>query len=218
MPISELRPVKHIILDFGGVLFDIDYHAPVRAFAELGYSDFDSTYTQTFQSALFDGLETGTMGESEFLEAVRPKVSEGVSDRQILQAWDSILLDIPSYRVDFLHQLKKHYKLYLLSNTNALHVKTFELIMDRSVGLAHFKSAFEKVYYSNEIGIKKPYPETYLEVCNWNDLRPSECLFIDDSKQHVQGAIKAGLQGYYLDIQKEDVVNALGGLISEPTS
>lgn len=213
MPLSHLKPVlKNIILDFGGVLFDIDYDLPVKAFAELGYTDFDKIYTQSFQSELFDGLETGRYHQKEFLDAVRPCVREGVTDQEILEAWHSILLDIPMHRVDFLHQIKDQYRLFLLSNTNSLHVARFEQIMDKSVGLEHFKSAFEKVYYSNEIGIKKPYPETYLEVCRWNDLKPEETLFVDDSKQHVDGAVEAGLHAYHLDVRREDIVEVLGGL------
>jgi HAD superfamily hydrolase (TIGR01509 family) len=214
MPLSHLSSsVKHIILDFGGVLFDIDYDLPVKAFAKLGYTDFDKIYTQSFQSELFDGLETGRYHEKEFLDAVRPKVRAGVSDEEILEAWHSILLDIPKHRVEFLHRLKDHYDLYLLSNTNSLHVERFEVIMDKSVGLSHFKSAFKKVYYSNAIGIKKPYPETYLEVCKWNDLNPEECLFIDDSKQHVDGAAKAGLHAYHIDVTREDITEVLGSWV-----
>jgi putative hydrolase of the HAD superfamily len=89
-------------------------------------------------------------------------------------------------------------RVFLLSNTNAIHVAEFERMIDETYGLSKFKSYFEKVYYSNEIGLKKPYPETFLEVCKWNDLDPSETLFIDDSLQHVEGAKKAGLQVAHL--------------------
>jgi putative hydrolase of the HAD superfamily len=84
-------------------------------------------------------------------------------------------------------------------------------MIETGYGLERFKSHFEQVYYSNEIGIKKPYPATFLEVCKWNDLNPDETLFIDDSIQHVEGAKKAGLQVQHLKPgnELEKIVSAL---------
>jgi FMN phosphatase YigB (HAD superfamily) len=87
---------------------------------------------------------------------------------------------------------------FLLSNTNAIHVAEFEQMIAHTMDFELFKSAFEKIYYSNAIGIKKPHPETFLQVCEWNGLNPAETLFIDDSAQHVEGALQAGLHAYHL--------------------
>lgn len=199
--------IDTIIFDFGGVLFDIDYDAPAREFLKLGLKDFKDIYSQTNQTALFNDLETGKAHQPEFLAYFRKLVPAGVSDEEIMKAWDSILLTLPRERAELVHQLKSKFRTFILSNTNSIHVASFEKILENTIGLEWFKSGFEKVYYSNAIGIKKPHPETYLQICEWNGLDPGATLFIDDSLQHVEGAVKAGLKGYWLDLKNQDVLD-----------
>jgi glucose-1-phosphatase len=209
--LSAIKPhIKNIIFDFGGVLFDIDYNAPVTAFKALGVMNFDEIYSQANQLDIFDELECGRITAAQFVSALRDVTGLSLSDEQILTAWNVILLDIPKERAELVHKVKEHFRTFILSNTNAIHVEVFEQIIDRSLGLSWFKSAFEKVYYSNEIGIKKPYPSTYLAICDWHNLVPQETLFIDDSLQHVLGAREAGLHGYHLDLNKEEILEVLG--------
>lgn len=196
--------IRNVIFDFGGVLFDIDYHAPARAFRELGVERFEEIYSKATQTDVFDLLETGKISNSDFLDYLQRFVPDHVSRKQVLDAWNCILTGMPKERADALHTLQDH-RLFLLSNTNAIHVEEFEQMVDKTVGLDYFKSAFEQVYYSNVIGIRKPHPETYLQVCQWNDLKPEETLFIDDSPQHVAGAKQAGLHAFHLQVEHEDV-------------
>lgn len=212
---DEIKKLPHpadvdaIIFDFGGVLFNIDYQAPVKAFQALGIPNFEAIYSQTAQSELFDRLETGRITNDAFISELMKHVPAGVSRNDVLNAWNVILLDIPKGRIDLIHDLKNRYRTFLLSNTNAIHVGEFEKTIDQTMGLSYFRTAFEKVYYSNAIGIKKPYPETFLEVCKWNGLTPSKTLFIDDSVQHVIGAHRAGLLAYHLRIEEHDIREVL---------
>jgi glucose-1-phosphatase len=191
--------IKNVIFDFGGVFFEIDYHAPVREFKKLGFENFEEIYSQAAQSDLFDLAETGKISNEDFYKKIESYCPAGTTRQQVIDAWNSILLFIDESKVDIAREVKlKGYPTFLLSNTNAIHVAEFERMIDEKMGLPNFKSCFDKVYYSNEIGIKKPYPETFLAVCEWNNLEPSETLFIDDSLQHVEGAKKAGLQAAHL--------------------
>lgn len=201
--LPSLTELDAIILDFGGVLFDIDYDAPARAFKKLGLENFEAIYAKANQTPLFDQLETGKVSNEAFLEEVIRLGDLKASIAEAEEAWNSILTGIPEIRVQIVHALKEKKPLYLLSNTNAIHVQKFEQMMDETVGLHRFKSAFEKVYYSNAIGMKKPDPSTFLEVCKWNNLDPKRTLFIDDSPQHVSGAQEAGLYGYHLELSEE---------------
>lgn len=203
--------IDSIIFDFGGVLFDIDYNAPVRAFAALGLSNFNSLYTKAAQNPLFDLLETGKISNEGFYDEIRAHFETQVDNSTLETAWNSILTGIPKGRIDLIHQLKTKKRTFLLSNTNAIHVAAFERMIDREMGLDHYRSAFEKVHYSNEIGIKKPYPKTFLALCEWHNLDPERTLFIDDSPQHVQGALAAGLKAYHLDVNSEDVRDLFDG-------
>ncbi len=213
--LPDPKIIKNIIFDFGGVLFNIDYQAPARAFKSLGMTNFEEIYAQAGQTPLFDELEKGTISQEDFIQELAKYLPRAVRPKEIKDAWNIILLDIPKERVELVHALKSKYRTFLLSNTNAIHVADFEQTVDETMGLDYFKSAFEKVYYSNEIGIKKPYPETYLEVCRWNGLKPEETLFIDDSIQHVKGAQEAGLHAYHLDLAHTDIVTAMQPFIAE---
>jgi HAD superfamily hydrolase (TIGR01509 family) len=190
--------IRNIIFDFGGVLFEIDYELPAIAFEELGFSQFRSLYTQAAQNPMFDLLETGKVDNDNFLDFLHEFVPNA-SREQVLHAWNVILLRIWPKEVEFVHSLSRSgFRTFLLSNTNAIHVAEFEKMIAETMDFNLFKDAFEKIYYSNVIGVKKPYPETFLQVCEWNRLNPQETLFIDDSLQHVQGALAAGLHAYHL--------------------
>lgn len=204
-------PLEAVILDFGGVLFDIDYPAPARALKELGLKNFEDLYSKASQADLFDLLETGHLSNEAFLTQVQRLMPETIGLDAIRTAWNSILTGLPAHRMDAVKLLLPHYRTFLLSNTNAIHVEAFEPMIDRAVGLENFRACFEAIHYSNVLGIRKPHPETFLHVCALHKLTPATTLFVDDSPQHVEGAKAAGLQAYHLEIDKEEI----GSLIAE---
>jgi len=207
---EELSSIDDIIFDFGGVLFDIDYDAPVRAFNELGGNGFDAIYAQAGQTELFDKLETGHISRKDFYDEVRMALGVNHSNQILEEAWHTILTGIPKGRIDMIHELKSKYGTYLFSNTNAIHVQRFEQMVDQEMGLDYMKSAFNAVHYSNVLGFKKPYASSFTKYCEMESLTPSKTLFIDDSVQHVKGAEEAGLMAFHLDVNKLDVREVFG--------
>ncbi len=205
--ISHLKDkVKNIIFDLGGVLLHIDYERVQREFENIGVCNFQELYTQANQSKLFDELECGQISNEEFLDELAKYLPSFVDSKKLAEVWNSMLGAMPKERLDLVYRLKGKYRTFLLSNTNAIHIQAFEDIIGSSIGMEHFNGAFEKTYYSSDIGMRKPDEEVFKKVCAWNNLKPEETLFIDDSEQHVIGAQKAGLQAYYLDLKREDVM------------
>jgi len=199
----ELNGVKNIIFDLGGVILNIDYGQTANAFKKIGVANFDEIYSQAKQVQVFDKLETGELTPDEFREYMKEIVpSLQLSD--IDKAWNAMLLDLPASRIDLLKKLKKKYRLFLLSNTNEIHIKCFRKIIDSSYGENIFDAIFENQYYSSEIGMRKPNPECFQYVLEKNGMEPSETLFIDDSIQHVEGARKLKINAYHL-IPGEDI-------------
>ena len=159
-----LAGIKNIIFDFGGVLFEIDYHLPVKAFQQLGFEDFDQLYTQAMQRPEFDLLETGKITNEAFLEFLKGYVKSATNE-EVLHAWNCILLQPLCDEIRFVSKVRDAgFRTFLLSNTNAIHVEVFEQMIRDAMPWQEFQIAFEKIYYSNEIGIKKPYPETFLRL------------------------------------------------------
>lgn len=183
-----------IIFDLGGVILNIDYHKTVKAFQKLGLKEFDSMYSQAAQSGLFDLFETGQISAQSFINQLLPYLPIGTSPNQVVEAWNAMLLDFPSENLQFLEVLKVQKPIYLLSNTNEIHISAFHRKLKNDFGKAHLDSYFNKVYFSNEIQMRKPNSEIFEFVCEDNQLNMNNTLFIDDSVQHIEGASKLGLQ------------------------
>ena len=94
--------------------------------------------------------------------------------------------------------MKSQLPIYLLSNTNEIHVHHFHRKLAAKSPNATLHPYFEKVYFSNELGRRKPHAETFDFVCQENKLNPAKTLFIDDSVQHIEGAKLAGLITHHL--------------------
>jgi len=199
----ELNGVKNIIFDLGGVILNIDYEQTANAFKKIGIKNFNDIYSQAKQGKVFDKLETGEITPEEFREYIKEIVpSLQLSD--IDKSWNAMLLDLPVQRINLLKELKKKYRLFLLSNTNEIHIKCFRKIIESSYGENIFDSIFEHQYYSSDIGLRKPNADCFQYVLEKNGMEPSETLFIDDSIQHVEGARKLKINAYHL-IPGEDI-------------
>jgi putative hydrolase of the HAD superfamily len=198
----ENMKVKNIILDFGGVIIDVDYHRAADSFRRLGAVGFEKLYSQKEQTAIFDAFEKGILSDEQFRNEVRKYLPAPVSDEQVDNAWNSMVDSIPRPRMDYLLKLKKKYRLFLLSNTNRIHARDFYLKLEKQYGKDCLLQVFEKIYLSFQIGMRKPDAEIFNKVMRDNQLSYSETVFIDDSIQHVEGARLAGLTALHLDLNK----------------
>lgn len=196
--VPDSQKIKNIIFDWGGVISNIDYHETVDAFKKLGLENFDEIYTQLKQTELFDKLEIGTMEPQEFRAKIREMLSHNPTDEEIDAAWTAMLLDLPKERLDLLEKVKENYQIYLLSNTNIIHVTRYSKYLDKVYGHKNFENLFIKAYYSHDVGMRKPHVEIFHHVLKENNLEATETLFIDDTPQHIEGAKKAGLHAFHL--------------------
>lgn len=192
--------IKNVILDFGDVLINLDKGATARAMMDYG---FNSITPGLFE--LFNDYERGTIGTPEFLDRVSLQFPKAPREF-LIQAWNSILLDFPQYRLEFLEDLarQKRYKLLLLSNTNELHMQHVREQMGQE-GFNRFKSAFDVFYLSHEMGMRKPDPEIFEFVLERNQLLPGETFFVDDLAENTDAAASLGIQVWNLQLGKEDI-------------
>jgi len=202
---QNIVKIKNIIFDFGGVILNINYQLNVDAFKEIGFSDFEKSYSKAAQIHLFNDLETGLISPQAFREGIRNVSGKNISDESIDYAWNKIILDLPEKRILLLKQLKSRYKTFLLSNTNQIHYDVYIKILQK-YGYHHFNDIFEKAYFSHEIGMRKPDKEIFEFVLEDQHLIPGETLFIDDSIQHIEAAQKSGIITHHLN-QGEDITD-----------
>ena len=192
-----LEGVKTVIFDLGGVIYGVDYHKTINAFKALGIDRFEEVYAKAGQSDLFNDLEEGKISRAVFVERIRTLSGQDMISSQIFIAWNSMLLGFMPDALTCLKRLRGSYRLFLLSNTNEIHIQEIESRVGAEV-FSDFCALFEKVYLSHELGLRKPHPEVFTHIIEEQGLAANETLFIDDSIQHVEGAIKAGLRAYHL--------------------
>ena len=196
------KNIRTIIFDFGGVLINIDYKATINAFKKLGIENFDTMYTKASQSNLFNDIETGKISVQAFINGLLDYLPSGTSPNKVVEAWNKMILDVPKENIDLLKQLKKDgYSIYLLSNTNEIHIKK-ALLEWAKVSMESPTDIFDKVYYSFDLQLRKPDRAIYEFVCQEQGLDPNKTLFIDDSIQHVKGALNSGLHAIHLTNDK----------------
>jgi len=193
-----MQHIKNIIFDLGGVFLNINFAKTEAAFAQLGVTNFNSYITQHSITDLFELLETGKISPEEFYEGFRKKSASILSDEQIANAWNALLLDFPPERIAWLDVVRKKYNVFLYSNTNQIHYDAFTEMFKAQTGLPDFNSYFIKAWYSHELGLRKPYPASYLHILNEQHLNATETLFIDDTLKNIEGAKEAGLQTIHL--------------------
>ena len=202
-----MEDIKAVIFDLGGVILDIDYDSTAKAFSRLGVTGFDKMYSQKNANSLFQKLERGKVTETEFYAEFRKTANIDLSDEQIKKAWNAMLLSFRKKTLRAISDLKSKYKLYLLSNTNIIHLQAFSEIFTNEIGSGSLDDYFDKIYYSHEIGFRKPDKESFEFVVKENNLLPAKTLFIDDSIQNIEAAEKSGLKTVFLkkDMQVENL-------------
>lgn len=187
--------IKNIIFDFGGVVFQIDEQRTISAFARLFHCTPKQVLDYLFSENLFVKFECGQIPSDEFLDILVEKSPQPVSREQVLEAWNAILVGYPPEHIPLLLALKKKYRTFLLSNTNELHTQEFVKIAARQqLPISSNYDMFEKVWYSNELGMRKPNPAIFEYALRDAGLNPQETLFVDDLKENVEAAASVGIQ------------------------
>ena len=197
-----MNKIKNIIFDLGGVILNLDYAKTVDEFKKIGLLNFQDLYSQKMQNILFDDFEKGEVSSAEFISCLIDSENLKIKEIDFINAWNAMLLEIPMKKLEFIDALKKDYKVFLLSNTNEIHINKFEDDLKKNNMLNQFYKCFDKVYYSSRMGKRKPDENCFKQVLEENQLVPQQTLFIDDSVQHIKGAKRIGIETFHLEKNK----------------
>lgn len=192
--------INAIIFDFGDIFINLEKEKSIEEFKKLGLNGPNEELI-----AKNDLFEKGQISELQFIESFQ-KFIPNASLEEITKAWNSLIGDFPLYRLEFLQMLSTRYRLFLLTNTDSIHIDRFE----HKVGMSFYSDfyrCFEKVYYSYEMGMRKPQPEIFTTILNKHDLSPKRTLFVDDKKENTDAAAALGIHVWNLQVGKEDVIN-----------
>ncbi|GAA3936126.1 HAD family phosphatase [Hymenobacter algoricola] len=190
----------HLLFDFGGVIINIDYQRTVDAMRQLSRAGSTIEFNQQHQSELFDLLETGRLTPAEFRTGLRRHYALEGTDAELDAAWNAMLLDVPAERLAFIAELRAQgYQTALLSNTNQLHIEEINRRLRTQYGFRHgIADCLDRVFYSQQVGLRKPGPEIFAHALREMNWRAAETLFIEDSFQHIKTARRLGLHTLFL--------------------
>ncbi len=189
----DFKSVKNIIFDFGAVVINIDIPNAYRSFAALSGMHPETVRNLFEGQGAYADFESGKMDNDGFHALLRKELGINCNDQELDDAWNSMLLDVPKERIEKLRELKTRYNIFLLSNTNAIHVKKMKELFLENHGIEDFTKLFHKKYLSYEIGLLKPDPSIYEYVLKDAGLNKEETIFLDDNAENVKSALSIGL-------------------------
>lgn len=132
-------------------------------------------------------LESGAMPAEEFTDRIVQLLDLRVPDGQFRDLWSSLFPGHTLLPESLMEGVRKHHRLLLLSNTNAIH---FGMVRENYPLLRHFDS----YVLSHEVGAMKPSPKIYAAAIEAAQCKAEECFFTDDIPAYVEGARRAGMQ------------------------
>ena len=193
--------IKNIIFDFGDIFINLDKEIIFREMQKYGNPSLTPELI-----VLSNAFEVGQISPDIFINGLLSYFPK-VSTKEIIAIWNGMLLDFPDYRLEFIEKLatESEYRLFLLSNTNALHIPEVTKIMGDSK-FQRFKNSFEQFYLSHEIHLRKPNADIYEFVLEKNALDPTETFFVDDTVENTQSASKLGIKTWNLIVGQEDII------------
>src|SRR5690606_12958801 len=110
----SMQKIKNIILDYGNVIFMLDFAKSQAAFTQLGIPQGSTIFAHHGQAALFDEFDKGHINVTEFRDGIRTIVQNpALTDMQIDNAWNALLVGVPEGKHDILLRLKERYRTFL---------------------------------------------------------------------------------------------------------
>ena len=199
--------IKNIIFDLGGVVLDIDENIVYKELEKIGISTSELAHSKEFMD-IMSKFDTGIYTAPTFRKKMKALIGqEKMTDQRFDAIWNSMLLDIPRERIEAIEKVKKHYKIFLMSNTNVIHYDLYVRDLQLRFGYNEFDELFNKSYFSFAEHLEKPDPRFFELILDHEGLMPEETLFIDDSKKNIEAAQTLGIRTYH--ISREELVRNL---------
>ncbi|MBO3697885.1 HAD family phosphatase [Roseivirga sp. E12] len=193
----DITEIDAIVFDLGGVILDLHIERTYQAFAGLGDLSLEEV-KQLSNLDFFKQYETGDIDDPTFRAHLREELEFKGAEDILDEAWNAMIGPIAKNKFELLDQLSSTHKLYLMSNTNEIHMKRILRIANHISSEKHFYKYFDKVFLSCEVGERKPNVGFYEHLMHETDLAPDRTLFIDDLEENITTAKNLGWKGHHL--------------------
>lgn len=204
----DLSKIDAIIFDLGGVIINLDESATLKAFSDLSGKPLNEIRELSKTSEFFKQYEIGAIDDPTFRAHLRETLNTFAEDDILDGAWNAMLGQIPMQRLRKLEKLAKKYQLFVMSNTNDIHARFFLRLVDLISPNKSFHDYFTEVYFSQEVGERKPNHGAWQPILNDHQLDASRVLFIDDKLENIEAAMRLGMNGFH-NISPDDWVEVI---------
>jgi putative hydrolase of the HAD superfamily len=197
--------IKTIIFDLGGVLVSLNKERCLNAFSNsLQFPNFGDYLNPYAQSGFFAKFENGDISSAEFRDIIRERSSaKELSDKQIDDALCAFLTDVDPKKVTMLLELKKKYRLLLLSNNNPIAWEGCKTLFKEASGGIAIDDVFDNLYLSYQMNLSKPGEAIFNELLIKEGILPHESLFIDDAPKNIETAKKLGFNVLLYNVEED---------------
>ena len=185
-----------VILDFGGVIWDMRWDVARALEAEHGLPR-GSVFSTLYRSAEWEAVQRGR-GDGDGWRQAAHRALEAMAGRSlpaVHERWRQAGRPITP-NVQLVRRLRGAYRVSVLSNAD-------DTLRARLAGLG-ILDLFDDVVCSAEVGCAKPDPEIYALACRRLGHPPAACVFVDDHEPNVQAAEAAGLRGLLYRLYRGD--------------
>ncbi len=205
---TNLKEKKNIIFDLGNVVVDIDLNITIEGFRKLGFNENENFIGKYSQKGFFYDLEVGRISVEDFINKVKQHIPHDVTSEQVMDCWKGMILDYHQDRIETILRLKQTHQVFLLSNTNRIHI---DACKDRVPLVGSLDKLFDKLYYSYEMGMSKPNAIIFNTVLEDANIKAEETLFLDDGALNVETARSLGIESWLVEYPDQWVskINAL---------
>jgi epoxide hydrolase-like predicted phosphatase len=191
--------VKTLIFDLGGVILDLSVDHTLQSFSALSGIEKQRVKQIFLNSPEFNHYEKGELEDHEFRTFIRKAYQVTASNTDIDICWNAMLRGIPTKKLEMLDRLREQYNVFLLSNTNEIHLNYInQTILPSITGGNQLDIYFHRAYYSHRMKKRKPDAAIFQQVLDENKLAPAETLFLDDNALNIEGASSVGIQTIYV--------------------
>jgi HAD superfamily hydrolase (TIGR01509 family) len=194
-----------LLFDLGRVVLDIDFDRALAHWARCGGCEPADLVERFERGDVYQRHERGEIDDAAFFADVRRSLRIDISDQQILEGWNAIIVGEMAGIAPLLARAARRLPLFVFSNTNRAHETHF------SRHFAEVLGHFREIYLSSTIGHRKPEPDAFDHVVKAMGVPAHRIVFFDDLADNIEGARARGLIGVLVRSTR-DVADALVAL------
>ncbi|TXC85265.1 HAD family hydrolase [Luteibaculum oceani] len=190
------------IFDLGGVIINIHPPLTFNAMKDRLHPSRDPALAEAHFQKLFTKFEIGSFDRLALLEQINPWLNQQLKYPEFEKIWNELLLDVPKHRLQCLLKLKEKEEIYLLSNTNEIHIQAINQYLRNEFGVDGLEAIFTKCFLSYEMNQRKPDASIYQSAMRQIPGNADSYIFFDDTFENVEGSNSAGLPAVHVPNEK----------------